>query len=158
MRHPFDGINEPVNASRRTWLGMFAAVAGFFGFSSLVNAAGPSGNRMRVTNPVPEPSPEPPRPVATPDPGETGKAPPPKVTSRKGESGGLPLLTTAKGEGAKEPLREVTYRKGESGGLPRVPGRAMFDKDKEADLLREAEARLRLLTTTPRVRKEGARK
>src|SRR5262249_40529474 len=100
MRHPFDGINEPVDASRRTWLGMLAALAGFFGFSSLVNAAAPPNGRVRVTNPVPDPNPEPP-------------ATPPVATTA--------IRVTAK-DAPKEALREVTYRKGESGGLPTTLG------------------------------------
>jgi hypothetical protein len=121
---------------------MFAALAGFFGFSSLVNAAGPPSKGLRVPNPVPEPSPEPPVPRP--------------VTTRA-------LEVTAK-DTARTRIMEVTYRKGETGGLPstraereegarRAPKAPDVDSSKLLAALREAG-----LATTLAVREEGARK
>jgi hypothetical protein len=112
MRHPFDGINEPAKSSRRGVLGMFAAVAGFFGFTSLARAVAPPTSPVKV---VPGPSPEPPTAAA----GEAGG----KVTEKRGEAGGPKVTTLAAGEegastraAGEEGGRLTTKAIGEEGG------------------------------------------
>ncbi len=129
MRHPFDGINEPAGSTRRGILGMFAAVAGYFGFTSLANAAAPPSNRVGIAPPSPEPTTERVgeeggKVTKALIPSETGGKPP-VVTGAVGEDGGPRITTLAVGEegGATKALREAggpimsTKALGEEGGV-----------------------------------------
>jgi hypothetical protein len=120
MRHPFDGINPP-QSSRRTWLGMLAALFG----AAAVKAAAPPTCPMK---PAPDPEPRP----TTLAFGEEGGKGPPKLTEKLGEGGGVPTTKAIGEEGGKPPMSTAaigeegasTRALGEEGGVTRARGEA----------------------------------
>jgi hypothetical protein len=144
MRHPFDGIEIPAAATRRTWLGWMAALVGVVAGAQASQAAAPPGSRLRLPrDPNPEPEPEP--------------NPKPSTLALK-ETGGKPTTRALNEEGAAS-----TEAVGEEGGVTRGRGeaggpttRALNEEGAITQALNEAGGPIRV--TTLAVGEEGGKK